>query len=198
MDNKEHRTGSNRRHGRVIAIFVLGGVVGVIFWGGFNTFMEYTNEMSFCVSCHEMRDNVYPEYQQSIHYENASGVRATCADCHVPKDWTAKFIRKVVATNELYHKVIGSIDTREKFEAKRVELAARVWKAMIQNDSRECRNCHDYGAMHWDSQSRKARMKMKRAQSDGLTCIECHQGIAHHLPDDVDFEGELRKLGVSL
>lgn len=178
-------------------VFLVGGVAGIIFWGGFNTFMEYTNTMNFCISCHEMETNVYREYKESVHYKNASGVRATCADCHVPKEWTPKLLRKIQASNEIYHKVIGSIDTREKFVDKRMQLARNVWRSMMKTDSRECRNCHDYDAMHWEEQNRKARMKMKRAKKEGLTCIECHHGIAHELPDDYDFEEEMEKMGLS-
>jgi len=43
-------------------VFVLGGFSGIIFWGGFNTAMEYTNTLEFCISCHEMRDTVYLEW----------------------------------------------------------------------------------------------------------------------------------------
>ena len=94
-----------------------------------------------------MADNVGAEWKQSVHYKNASGVRAICSDCHVPKDWTAKLVRKIQATNELYHSIIGTIDTPEKFEARRAEMAERVWAGMIANDSRECRNCHSDEAM---------------------------------------------------
>ena len=100
-----------------------GFAAGVIFWGGFNTAMEATNTMPFCISCHEMHDNVYQEYKQTIHYSNRTGVRAVCSDCHVPKDWTHKMIRKIQASNEVLHKILGSIDTPEKFNAKRAELA---------------------------------------------------------------------------
>jgi cytochrome c-type protein NapC len=60
--------------------------------------------------------------KESVHYKNASGVRATCADCHVPKEWTPKLIRKIQASNEIYHKVIGSLDTREKLVDKRMQM----------------------------------------------------------------------------
>ena len=43
-----------------------GFVAGVIFWGGFNTVLEMTNQEQFCISCHEMRDNVYVEYRNTI------------------------------------------------------------------------------------------------------------------------------------
>ena len=131
----------------------------------------------------------YQEYQQSAHYENASGVRAICSDCHVPRDWTAKLLRKIYATNELFHHFVGTIDTPEKFEARREEMAERVWATMKANDSRECQNCHSWHTMKFEEQSRRAREKMKEGVEAGKTCIECHKGIAHKLPaseDDID------------
>ncbi|MCP4071753.1 MAG: hypothetical protein GY742_08455 [Hyphomicrobiales bacterium] len=164
------------------AIFIAGGIAGVIFWGGFNTAMEYTNTQEFCISCHEMRSTVYEEYKKTVHFKNASGVKATCSDCHVPKEWTHKLIRKIKATNELYHKVIGTISTPEKFETMRQKLAERVWASMKASDSRECRNCHSYDSMDFHKQSRRGAEKMQAGIKEGKTCIECHQGIAHKLP----------------
>jgi nitrate/TMAO reductase-like tetraheme cytochrome c subunit len=173
-------------------LLVIGIVAGIIFWGGFNTAMEATNTMGFCISCHEMRDNVYEEYKKTVHFQNPSGVRAKCSDCHVPHDWVPKVIRKVKATNELWHKLVGTIDTAEKFEAHRLEMATRVWQSMKESDSRECRNCHSYAAMDFAHQSRRAREKMEPVAASGeKTCIECHQGIAHRLPAGVgDDEGD--------
>ncbi len=170
--------------------------MGIIFWGGFNTAMENTNTLEFCISCHEMEHNVYQGYTETVHYKNASGVRAICSDCHVPKKWSDKLLRKITATNEIFHKIIGTIDTREKFLAKRMVLARKVWSTMLENDSQECRNCHSYDAMHWEEQSRKAKMKMKKAKKEQTTCIQCHHGIAHELPDDYDFDEEMEKVGL--
>ena len=164
------------------ALLIVGFIAGIIFWGGFNTAMEATNTETFCISCHEMQENVYVEYQDTIHYSNRSGVRATCPDCHVPKPWIYKMIRKVQATNELYHKALGSIDTPEKFEAKRLQLAQNVWKAMKDTDSRECRNCHDYESMDYTKQQRRAVPQHIEGFEAGKTCIDCHKGIAHSLP----------------
>lgn len=162
------------------AVFFM--VAGVVYWGGFNTAMEATNNMEFCISCHEMRDNVYAEYKNSTHYKNRSGVRATCANCHVPDEWQHKVVRKIRATNELFHSIIGSIGTKEKFAEKRLELAESVWETMKKNDSHECRNCHHFEAMEPNKQDTRAALVHKSAQERKMTCIDCHKGIAHTLP----------------
>lgn len=165
-----------------------GFIAGIIFWGGFNTAMEATNTETFCISCHEMKENVYEEYKNTIHYNNRTGVRATCPDCHVPKEWTHKIVRKIQASNELYHKVLGSIDTPEKFDEKRLKLAKNVWKSMARTDSRECRNCHDYESMDFTFQGRRAVAQHSQGLTHGKTCIDCHKGIAHSLPPMYDVD----------
>jgi len=172
-------------------LLVTGIVAGILFWGGFNWAMELTNTERFCISCHEMRDNVWVEYQDTIHYNNRTGVRATCPDCHVPKEWQHKVVRKIRASNELLHKVLGSIDTREKFEAKRLTLATHVWESMRRTNSRECRNCHGFGFMDLTAQEFRARDAHQRAEQQGKTCIDCHKGVAHELPAGA-FEAEQR------
>lgn len=176
---------------KALTLLLIGGVVGIVFWGGFNTAMEATNTETFCISCHEMQDNVYKELQDTIHYQNRTGVRATCPDCHVPKDWVHKLIRKVQASNELYHKFVGTIDTRQKFEAHRMELAQNVWTSMKKTDSRECRNCHNFDSMDYDKQDARSSVRHEDAQADGLTCIDCHKGIAHKLPKEYSPEKDV-------
>lgn len=172
-------------------LLVVGFVGGVFFWGGFNTAMEATNTEQFCISCHEMEVNVYEEYKETIHYSNRTGVRATCPDCHVPKDWTHKMIRKVKASRELWGKLVGTIDTREKFEAKRLELARNEWARMKASDSRECRNCHSFDSMNSEAQKQRARKQHEMAREDKMTCIDCHKGIAHHKPEGMTEEDEM-------
>ena len=166
----------------LISLLSVGFFSGIFFWGGFNTAMEATNTMSFCISCHEMEDNVYQEYKETIHYTNRTGVRAVCSDCHVPKDWTHKMIRKVQASREVWGKITGTIDTKEKFEAKRLVLAEREWARMKASDSRECRNCHSFDSMDPEKQKLRGAKMHKIAQAENQTCIDCHKGIAHHKP----------------
>ena len=171
-------------------LLLVGIISGIILWGGFNTVLEATNTEAFCISCHEMRDNVYLEYKETIHYNNRTGVRATCPDCHVPKDWTYKMIRKVQASKELWGKLVGTIDTPEKFEAKRLTLARNEWRRMKSSDSRECRNCHSLESMDSKTQKQRARKQHEMAVEDNMTCIDCHKGIAHHKPEGMTEEDE--------
>ena len=174
------------------AVFFM--IIGVIFWGGFNTAMEATNTLPFCISCHEMEENVYQEYKKTVHFTNRSGVRATCSDCHVPDPWVHKVVRKVQASKELYHKVLGTVNTPEKFNEHRLELAKRVWAAMKMTDSRECRNCHDFGSMNPVDQKGRARKQHMNAMRAGNTCIDCHKGIAHNKVHDLLSDDELEAL----
>lgn len=166
-------------------------IAGIIFWGGFNTALDLSNTESFCISCHVMKDNVYEEYTQTIHYNNRTGIRAVCSDCHVPKDWWHKFNRKIQATfHEVPHWLRGTIDTREKFQARRAFLAERVWANMRETDSRECRNCHDIDHMDEEKQDRYSVRRHKRGIEKGETCIDCHEGIAHELPEDQESDDD--------
>lgn len=174
----------------LLTLLAVGFVSGILFWGGFNTAMEATNTLPFCISCHEMHDNVYQEYKQTIHYSNRTGVRAVCSDCHVPKDWTHKMIRKIQASKEVYGKVVGTINTPEKFEENRLRLATNEWNRMKASDSRECRNCHSFEGMDPERQKARAAKMHKIAQDDKKTCIDCHKGIAHKKPKNMPEEDD--------
>jgi len=174
----------------LLSLVTFGFFAGIFFWGGFNTGMEATNTLEFCVSCHEMHDNVFQEYKKTIHYSNRTGVRAICSDCHVPKDWTHKMIRKIGASGEVWGKILGTIDTPEKFEAKRLELAEREWRRLKASDSRECRNCHTFDAMDTEKQKLRGAKMHKIGLEEKKTCIDCHKGIAHKKPQGMKDDDE--------
>jgi len=176
------QTCSRIRLGLGIAVAVL-SFSGILMAAG-AAGLAWTNTEKFCAtSCHEMTDNVYKEFKGTIHDKNRSGVRAICSNCHVPHEPLPMLKRKLEATFEIWAKLTGRIDTREKFEARRYELATHVWKRMKQTDSLECRNCHHDDAMDPEKQSEKARARHLKMKTQGMTCIDCHFGIAHHEPD---------------
>ncbi len=160
-----------------LAIFI----GGILFAAAFSATLEYTNTTEFCVSCHTMQTN-YLEYQDSLHYKNPSGVQASCADCHVAKPLIPKMVDKVIAIKDVYHEIVGTINTPEKFEARRWHMATVVWDKMERTDSRECRTCHELKNMDLSEQGRSARLRHSRAEDQGQTCIECHKAFVHNMP----------------
>ncbi len=164
-------------------LLIVGFTGGILFWGGFNWALELTNTESFCISCHEMRNTPFAELKGTIHWQNRSGVRATCPDCHVPHEWIYKMIAKIKATKDLYHHFMGTYPTEEDFEAHRLVFAQRVWASMKENDSRPCRNCHSAQSMDPTKQQAASHVMMLQL-AKGATCIDCHKGIAHYLPTE--------------
>ena len=183
LDRLRERLGRQAPLKLAVVATLIGFVIGFSTLGGATAGLAWTNTETFCIGCHEMRDNVSAEFKDTIHDKNRSGVRATCPDCHVPHEIGPKLVRKVQATGELYGSIVGKIDTKEKFEAHRYEMAKRVWTNMKSTDSRECRNCHSRDAMSKDLQSAKAQARHAKGVAEGKTCIDCHFGIAHKEPD---------------
>ncbi len=167
------------------SLLILGFFGGIVFWGGFHWTLELTNTETFCISCHEMRDEPFKDLEKSIHFVNRTGTRAICSDCHVPHEWASKIRAKIIASKDLFFHITGKIDTPEKFEQHRLGMALSVWHSMKASDSRECRNCHqnvwkDMSA-EWGGAQRNHQIALENGH---LTCIDCHQGIAHTLPKE--------------
>lgn len=158
-------------------------VGGLAFAGLFNVGISATNEMAFCTSCHSMQIP-FEEYKNSVHYKNTSGVQATCADCHVPKEFVPKMVAKVMAYKDVLHEILGTIDTPEKYEEHRWAMANRVWDKMEKSYSVTCLSCHEFKDMDLSEQDRSARKRHGKAVDKDQTCIECHKGVAHKEPDD--------------
>lgn len=163
-------------------LVIIGFAGGVWFWAGFTTALEATNSEEFCLSCHTMEDNMLPELQRTVHWQNRTGVRAECQDCHVPHEFTDKMARKMQASREVLSHVMGDIGTREKFLDHRGVLAQREWDRFKANDSRECRACHDYASMDFSKMRVTSQMIMRSAAERDASCVDCHKGIAHELP----------------
>ena len=167
-----------------LGFLTVGGfIAGIVFWGGFNTALELTNTETFCIGCHEMRDNVYQELQTTIHYTNRSGVRAKCPDCHVPHNWTDKIARKMQASKEVWGKIFGTINTREKFEAHRLELASTSGRGSRPTTRSNAATATASTSWTSPARARAPRNSTRRYLANGeRTCIDCHKGISHKLP----------------
>lgn len=166
------------------ALLIVGFVVGAVVMFSSHKALEWTNSEAFCTSCHTMQFN-QKEYTGTVHDVSKTGVRATCSQCHVPEQGFDLLMRKAEAANDVYQQFIGkSIDTQEKFEDRRGILASRERARMKKSDSAGCRSCHTEMNMDLSAQNSRARTGHTLAKDTNQTCIDCHKGIAHELPNN--------------
>ena len=166
----------------ILSLVAIGIVLGVGGLLAFDATMHATSTEAFCTSCHEMSANPLVQVEKTNHFQNASGVHASCSDCHLPKEFLPKMVRKVEAAREVWGHFTGIIDTPEKYAAHAPAMKEREINRLRANDSQECRNCHDTERMMLALQSTRAQKFHQKMLSGERTCIDCHSGIAH--PDN--------------
>ena len=164
---------------------VLAFVLGAVALGTTNYVLHKTSSTEFCYACHSHEAFIKPEYEASSHFANASGVRASCGDCHLPHDsWFELVWTKAVVSLDAIPELAGKLDTAEKYEAHRAEMAQNVWRQFKENDSKFCRGCHSIDAMLLEDQQRTAARRHAKAEENGETCIDCHYGLVHEEPEN--------------
>lgn len=169
----------------------LGGFVAFVIGAGAlgtaNYVLHETSSTEFCYACHSHDAFIRPEYEASSHFRNVSGVRAGCSDCHLPHDnWFELVWTKAVVSLDIIPEMMGKIDTAEKYEAHRAEMAESVWRQFKDNDSKFCHSCHSIDAMDLESQERRTARRHSAAAERGETCIDCHYGIVHKAPENAE------------
>ena len=118
-----------------------------------------------------MRNNIQSVYEQSSHFKNAAGVKVLCKDCHIPTSLLPKIKRKILAINDVYHGLMGTIDTPEKFAAKHLQLAEKVWTDMSADMRHNCMTCHNYSSMDFDRQRPKGGKKNATCAKAGTSPV---------------------------
>ncbi len=164
---------------------LLAFLLGIGVWVGFLGGVKYTETDAFCTSCHEMKQP-YQELTHSVHFSNPLGVQASCGNCHVPPTFFAGMWRHIQAYKEVWGHVRGELDTPAKYEARRSALAQVIWTELKANDSAECRSCHTPAQMAFAKQPPAAAEAHQALilPNSGMTCIDCHHGVAHTLPKE--------------
>jgi cytochrome c-type protein NapC len=170
----------------VFALLLVGGVAGAVSVIGTQVAVAVTGTDEFCgTTCHSHAQFVYPEHKESMHYSNRTGVRAMCVDCHVPHNYPSKLFYKAKAgIRDAFAEFRGTISTQEKFDKERWRLANNVWDEMRENNSANCRTCHDPAAMNHEVQDQGAVKAHKKFAAGKATCIDCHTGVAHKDPEE--------------
>jgi nitrate/TMAO reductase-like tetraheme cytochrome c subunit len=169
----------------VLALLVLGIAAGAFAVIGTQVMVHVTGTDAFCGgACHSMQW-VAVEHKQSGHHVNRTGVGAGCHDCHIPRNYPEVLWYKALAgTKDVIHEALGTISTEEKFKKERLRMAKLVWEEFKANDSRACRNCHQFTKEIVAHQKDFVRPMHEQVLAGAATCIDCHKGIAHKAPDE--------------
>jgi len=178
-----HRVRTPSTRWSVLALVLLGLVVGAIAVIGTEVMVHVTGTDEFCgAACHS-RQWIAKEHRQSIHGENRTGMRATCHDCHIPREYPDLLWYKAVAgTKDVIGELRGIISTEEKFRKERMRMAGEVWTEYKANDSRACRGCHQFSKEVLAKQQEMVRPIHAPVLEGKATCIECHKGVGHIAP----------------
>ena len=155
--------------------------VGIVATGGFFGALHVMDSEAFCTACHSMNAPAQ-ELSHTVHYNNQFGIRASCSNCHVAPTFVAGLIDHMKGTTQVWGWMTGELNTPAKFEAHRLGLAQKVWRELDANNSAECRSCHTPKAMDLGKQPAAAASAHGALATSGMTCIDCHKGIAHTLP----------------
>lgn len=170
----------------IIALF-LGGVAGMGFMVFLIEFDHATSSEAFCTTCHSMELAAEP-YRQSRHYMPASGVRASCGDCHVSRGVFAATWDHIVGSKDLYRQLFGSVDYDDPvINALHLPQAAFATRAKMRaQNSDTCKRCHTQEAIMG---TRADTLQVHLEDAGKKTCVDCHINLVHRkVPEEKTFK----------
>ena len=172
--------GGRAAGGTLLLGAVLGVVMVAVVFGG----EAAVSTDAFCTSCHSM---TYPveELKKSSHY-GALGANPGCKDCHIPQGFQnfhlALYTHAVDGARELYLEFAEDYSTLEKFNERRLIMAHDARMNLKKWDSVTCRECHK----NPQPPGGDAKAAHKKMETEGATCIDCHQNLVHKAVAETD------------
>ncbi len=160
-----------------IGTLLVGGLLGIVLLAVVFGGEAALSTEEFCTSCHSMS---YPqeELKRSTHY-GALGVNPGCKDCHIPQGienfHLAVMTHVVDGARELYLELVNDYSTLEKFNERRLIMAHDARMNLKKWDSVTCRTCHK----NPNPPGEDAQAAHKKMETEGATCIDCHQNLVH-------------------
>jgi len=170
----------------VLALLVIGVLVGFAATVGTQVMVAVTGTDAFCGNaCHSMQW-VAREHRESVHGGvNRTGVRAGCHDCHIPPHYPELLWYKAKAgIMDAFGEMRGVIGTEELFKKERLRMAQLVWAEYKENNSRNCRTCHEFSPEVLKKQKDFVQPMHQTVLAGQGTCIDCHKGVGHLAPSE--------------
>ncbi len=166
---------------KVLLILFIGFTVGVLFMISANKVVEETSTDEFCEVCH-VHPHATESWKLSSHYDNKSGIRVHCVECHLPPEGHGYMKEK---TRLAIHDVYGYLfkdSTEFNWEAKSTVEEARHF---VFNQS--CLNCHaNLFPVSLSKEGMDAHLYYSQNEKEkDLQCINCHLNVGHYDPNAI-------------
>jgi nitrate/TMAO reductase-like tetraheme cytochrome c subunit len=187
-------TQDRRKHGfwGVVQWILLWGTIfglsGVALVAVTNQGVIWSSSDAFCGTfCHSMTWTA-AGYQQGPHFINASGVRASCGQCHIPYDSshaTATEYMKLLlyktgrGAKDFWNEWRKTIATKQEWEKRRPQLRTEFEGYMQEHNYITCRGCHSLQAFGGPRSQMKMLIHKDLVKANDLDCLQCHRNIGH-------------------
>lgn len=165
---------------RTLLTVFLGGVAGGLITIGLNYGWVRSSKDDACMACH-VHPHAEDSWRLSSHFVNGSGVKVSCAECHLPPTGSLEYVGAKIKTGG---KDIWSFLFKDKskidWEAKKgLEHARRI----VYNES--CVECHHQlfpEGITDDGVTAHLYYESNHEKLD-LNCIDCHLDVGHYDPN---------------
>ena len=164
------------------------GLSGVALVALTNKAVIWSSSDAFCgMFCHSMTWAL-AGYQQGPHFINASGVRASCGQCHIPYDSShataTEYVKMLLfkanrGAKDFWNESHNTIATKEEWEKRRPQLRAEFEGYMREHNYITCRGCHTLEAFGGPRSQMKMLIHKDVINANDVGCLRCHQNIGH-------------------
>ncbi len=172
----------------VVGLLALGALIGTASLIGVTEAVRLSSTEEFCTTaCHSMQWAT-ESHQRSVHYSNSLGLRAGCADCHLPyrnrHPASLEYLELVahkmrIGLRDIFTEARGTIDTREQWEQERPRLSQQVERWFTEGRSTSCQQCHDLKAFGGDYSQMTKMVHADLMNAETVNCIKCHKRVGH-------------------
>ncbi len=164
---------------RFLWILFLGFIMGLCVTLLTYKAIDYTSTNKFCESCH-VHPHVFDTWKRSTHYDNPSGFRVNCVDCHLPPKGEGYLKAKIITgARDIYGVVFkDSADYQWELKSTLEYAQHHVYKT-------SCLHCHqNLFPLTLSKEGQDAHLYYSQNE-DELRCINCHLNVGHYDPNAI-------------
>ena len=181
--NQRENQGNQRQSffKRKFSVFLLGSIVGIGVVISFYQVSVYLSSNESCMMCH-VHPHVEASWKLSKHYNNSSGTRVNCVDCHLPprnNTWDHYSFKVKLGVKDLWSFLTKDSADFDWDRKSTLEHAVKY----IPNES--CKECHHnlFPEKVTDDAIIAHLYYEENEKKLNLQCISCHLDAGHYNPN---------------